>query len=66
MKNKGRKHIAGIDSGCPANGKGMLTSLTKPINKMGRNSLSKWSKRKWQKRMRGYLKTKRGIELFMT
>ncbi len=45
------------------NQKGCLTMITRPINQMSSGIITdgmagkskKWAKRKWQKRMRGYL-----------
>ena len=60
MKNKGRKHKS-----ISYNQKGYLTMITRPINQMSSGAITegmkgkskKWVKRKWQKRMRGYLKS---------
>lgn len=65
MKNKGRKHMANS-----ANCKGCLTFITRPIESMaagGKPSKAsrKWIQKKWNKRVRGYLKTAKGIELFI-
>lgn len=63
MKNKGRKHIVGIDNKNGAmNCKGLLTHLTRPIESMSSKgkagsfnpNSAKFYKRKWQKRVRGY------------
>lgn len=60
MKNKGRKHLCGIESrsGC-MNCKGWLTHLTRPIQSMSPNgeALGRFDKKKWSKRVRGYLKS---------
>ena len=64
-KNKGRKHLAGS-----ANCKGDLTFITRPVESMGRFDKDgktysmKWLQKCWQKRLRGYLKTEKGKELF--
>ncbi len=56
MKNKGRRHIAG--PGAWANCKSLIASLTRPIKSMShRDGVSKFDKRKWQKRVRGYFKS---------
>lgn len=67
MKNKGRKHLAGINSGSGSmNCKGYLTHLTRPIKSMsskgkaglfsGKKTSSKFDQKKWNKRVRGYWK----------
>jgi hypothetical protein len=61
MKNKGRKHKAGRNS--EMNGildsKGYLTHLTRPITSMSPKGMaySKYEKKKWIKRIRGYFKS---------
>jgi len=65
MKNKGRRHLSGIDStGGSMNCKGWLTHITRPISSMSSNgnagSFSKsarFDKKKWSKRVRGYFKS---------
>lgn len=68
MKNKGRKHRAGIGNSVGAmNCKGYLTHLTRPIESMSskgnagafssKSGSSKFDKKKWSKRVRGYAKS---------
>ena len=66
MKNKGRRQLAGNGSFAGiANCKSSSVVLTRPIGQMGsRNSTvfsqgtsKKFIKKKWNKRMRGYLKS---------
>lgn len=66
MKNKGRKHRAGIGNGVDGmNCKGWLTHLTRPIESMSSkgnaggfsSESAKFDKKKWQKRIRGYFKS---------
>jgi len=59
VKNKGRKHL-GTTLDC----KGWLMGITRPIRQMGRRKKlygesfsNKWLQKKWNKRMRGYLKS---------
>ena len=48
------------------NCKGCLTHVTRPIKSMSNSgeAMSKFDKKKWIKRMRGYLKNERGKEIF--
>jgi hypothetical protein len=65
MKNKGRKHRAGIGNACGAmNCKGWLTHLTRDIRSMSSSGKAgafsesaKFDKKKWHKRVRGYFKS---------
>jgi hypothetical protein len=60
MKNKGRKHLAGVDSSSGSmNQKGCLTHVTRPVTSMSPNGYarSKFDKKKWIKRIRGYWKS---------
>ena len=58
MKNKGRRHKSGNGPYANGNCKGELCGITRPINQMGhRDSFSKFDKKKWQKRIRGYFKS---------
>lgn len=60
MKNKGRKQLAGVDSTQGSmNCKGWLTHITRPIESMSSNghARSKFDKKKWSKRVRGYFKS---------
>ena len=70
MKNKGRKHLAGIESEVGAmNSKGCLTHITRPISSslfrdsrlasMSPNGSAsgRFDKKKWSKRVRGYFKS---------
>lgn len=64
MKNKGRKHKANRNTGGAMNCKGWLTHITRHITSMssgeaGRFSrkTSKFDKKKWSKRVRGYFKS---------
>ena len=59
MKNKGRRHIIGLDNYGTWNCKGLISHLTRPINSMSSKGHAKgrFDKKKWQKRMRGYLKS---------
>lgn len=58
MKNKGRKHKAAHDENMTGvlNCKGWLTHITRPIRSMSSKGMafSKYDKKKWIKRMRGY------------
>lgn len=60
MKNKGRKHIAGLESpyGGSANCKGGLMHVTRPIRSMSSkgHANGRFDKKKWTKRVRNYLK----------
>lgn len=62
MKNKGRRHKAAYDErmGGILDCKGYLTHLTRPIESMSSkgHSSSKFEKKKWIKRVRGYFKSK--------
>lgn len=57
MKNKGRKHKAGLVG--INNCKSMISNLTRPIESMSSNgeAASKFDKKKWIKRIRGYFKS---------
>jgi hypothetical protein len=60
MKNKGRKHLCGIASTTGSmNCKGALTHITRPIRSMSGEgeAMGRFDKKKWVKRMRGYLKS---------
>lgn len=57
MKNKGRRHKSGNGSFANGNCKGCLCGITRPITKMGSRNMGKWTKKKWQKRIRGYFKS---------
>lgn len=60
MKNKGRKHLAGIESKVGSmNSKGALTHITRPIESMSPNghASGRFDKKKWSKRVRGYFKS---------
>lgn len=61
MKNKGRRHLCGIDSRPVGsmNCKGCLTHLTRPMESMSPNGKAegRFDKKKWSKRVRGYLKS---------
>jgi hypothetical protein len=67
MKNKGRKHKAGANSQLRGicNCKSMITQITRPITSMsskghgsqGKGYSSKFNKKKWAKRVRGYFKS---------
>ena len=60
MKNKGRKHLAGVDSRIGSmNCKGALTHITRPIKSMSSNGKAegRFDKKKWSKRVRGYFKS---------
>ena len=60
MKNKGRTHLAGVDSKSGSmNCKGCLTHITRPITSMSSNghATGKFDKKKWSKRVRGYFKS---------
>jgi len=65
MKNRGRRHLSN-SSNC----KGMLTGITRPVGKMGRDEAGdctllgrgfskRYIKQKWSKRVRGYFKTQK-------
>lgn len=57
MKNKGRKHKHGL--GGIWNCKGTVSHITRPIASMSSRGMAidKFDKKKWSKRVRGYLKT---------
>jgi len=57
MKNKGREHKCGL-SGI-SNCKSLIPHITRPIRSMSSKgeAMSKFDKKKWVKRMRGYLKS---------
>ncbi len=60
MKNKGRKHKAGLRGIC--NCKGLIAYITRPITSMSnelkqRGKSNKFNKKKWSKRVRGYAKS---------
>lgn len=61
MKNKGRKHKAAGSEDMPGilNCKGNLTHLTRPITSMSSKgrAWTKYEKKKWIKRIRGYFKS---------
>lgn len=60
MKNKGRKHLAGLESRSGSmNCKGWLMHITRPERSMSSkgHAMGRYDKKKWSKRMRGYLKT---------
>lgn len=65
MKNKGRRHKSGRGPLANGNCKGMLCGITRPINQMSsrfndltsKKRSNKWVQKKWNKRMRGYLKS---------
>lgn len=60
MKNKGRKHIAGLASrGGSGNCKGMVMHITRPIRSMSAKGFAdgRFDKKKWAKRIRGYFKS---------
>ena len=60
MKNKGRKHLAGVDSRTGSmNAKGCLTHITRPITSMSAKgkAFGSYDKKKWSKRVRGYGKS---------
>ena len=59
MKNKGRIHIKGLGHGAHNNSGGMICHITRPIRSMSGNgmALGRFDKKKWVKRMRGYLKS---------
>ena len=60
MKNKGRKHLAGIVSKIGSmNCKGCLTHITRPITSMSSKGEAegRFDKKKWSKRVRGYFKS---------
>jgi len=60
MKNKGRKHLAGVVSSTGSmNCKGALTHITRPIESMSTNGMAngRFDKKKWSKRVRGYFKS---------
>lgn len=60
MKNKGRRHLAGVDGRTGSmNCKGCLTHVTRPIKSMSSkgHAMGRFDKKKWVKRMRGYLKS---------
>lgn len=58
MKNKGRKHKAGIGNGS-GNCKGCIHYLTRDIRSMSPKgeATGKFDKKKWHKRIRGYFKS---------
>jgi hypothetical protein len=57
MKNKGRRHIHGIEG--INNCKSSISHLTRPIGSMSSKGLASgtFDKSKWIKRMRGYFKS---------
>lgn len=57
MKNKGRKHKHGLCGILDC--KSTISHLTRPIESMSSNGQadSTFDKKKWQKRVRGYLKS---------
>lgn len=60
MKNKGRTHLAGVDSkNGSCNCKGCLTHITRPITSMSSKGKAdgRFDKKKWSKRVRGYFKS---------
>lgn len=61
MKNKGRRHKAGINSDLAGinDCKGCITHITRPIESMSAKgkATGKFDKKKWIKRIRGYFKT---------
>lgn len=61
MRNKGRRHKAGRDENMSGilNCKGNLTHLTRPIESMSPkgHAWTKYEKKKWIKRIRGYFKS---------
>jgi len=60
MKNKGRRHLAGVDSrGGSMNCKGCLTHVTRPVTSMSPkgHAMGRFDKKKWIKRIRGYWKS---------
>lgn len=58
MKNKGRKHKAGIKSGW-ANRKSNIVHITRPVESMSPKGMAegRFDKKKWTKRVRGYNKS---------
>lgn len=52
-------HFLGLDSGGTNNGGGYLSHITRPIKSMSSKgkAASKFDKKKWQKRVRGYFKS---------
>lgn len=69
MKNKGRRHKvkARLWAGT-GNCKSTIWFVTRPIESMSSKGFAtnKFEKKKWQKRIRGYLKTARGRKLFLS
>lgn len=61
MKNKGRKHKAGSNSELKGIGdcKSCIVHLTRPIGSMSAKGFAsgKFDKKKWAKRVRGYMKS---------
>lgn len=61
MKNKGRRHKGARDQKLSGlnNCKSVISHITRPIESMSSKGMasSKFDKKKWIKRMRGYLKT---------
>lgn len=60
MKNKGRRHLAGVDSRTGSmNCKGLIAHVTRPVTSMSSKGYagSKFDKKKWIKRIRGYWKS---------
>lgn len=61
MKNKGRRHKAGRNERMSGilDCKGYLTHLTRPITSMSSKgrAKSRFDKKKWTKRVRGYFKS---------
>lgn len=60
MKNKGRKHLSGVDLKIGSmDCKGGLTHITRPITSMSPKGKAegRFDKKKWSKRVRGYFKS---------
>lgn len=60
MKNKGRRHIAGLNSRTgTGNCKSNIFHVTRPIRSMSKkgHASGRFDKKKWIKRMRGYFKS---------
>jgi hypothetical protein len=61
MKNKGRRHKAGRNQKLTgmSNCKGNIAHITRPIESMSSKgfAFSKFDKKKWIKRIRGYFKS---------
>lgn len=56
-------HFLGLDSGGMNNCGGMISHITRPVRSMSSKgkATSKFDKQKWQKRVRGYLKSQTKI-----